>query len=629
MESNEIVSRKRKRFLTKFQENWLKNEMFNNWLSKKDDQTARCDPCSKDITIKYEGINALKKHKESDSHKQKMSAIKMSQSLSTFVVKTSNKESDETAISELCITYHTVYHHLSYRSMDCDVKLIKTLFKDSKICQSLHLGRTKSEMIAQNILCPLSVEIHLNSMQNKRFSIASDASNKGNIKLFPIAIQYFDLKSGIKNFVLDFYEDPNEKSEAIYKHLKTAMSENQLKIDNLIAYTGDNASVNYGINHSVYRSLTDEKANLIKANCNCHVLHNTAKYAMIELPFDIENLILKIYSHFSISAKRVAELKICYDFADNEFEGMKRHVITRWLSLFPAINRLIDSIVPLKSYFIGEGTDQSPPIIREFVWSETHNNTTLCELYLHFSSNFMKLFHITIKTFEQKKVNATNLYDLMFKVKTQLQNRINQKFFGSKVEENLKFFPETERKLFVKNAMNCYQRAINYFNKNFDFDYSPFKLFSKMNLDSPLLFKNVCEISKKLNLDCDFDSLFDEINSFNEILVELEKHKKNLDSISKYCEILSSNDFSNLSKVVESVMAVPVGNDFVERIFSHVKKLWTDQRSQLSIQLIKAEICIKNNFSINCIEFRDFIKENKKCINSVKSSSKYSFITKK
>jgi hypothetical protein len=443
MDSNNSISPKRKKkFLTRFQENWLKDEEFNKWLNKTDEYTAHCGICGKDITIKYEGINALNKHKDSESHKKKSNAVKMSQCLTTFITKTTEKESEESAISELCITYHNVCHHLSYRSMDCGVKLMKNLFKDSNICQSIQLGRTKMEMIAINILCPLSIETNLNSMKNQMFSIATDASNKGNIKLFPIAIQYFDKNSGIKNFVLEFYEDSNEKSHAIYNHLKAAMSDNKLEINNLIAFSGDNASVNYGVNQSIYRFLKDDNSNVIKANCNCHVLHNTAKYAMIELPFDIENLVLKVYSQFSISAKRLEELKSCFDFSDNEFEVMKRHVVTRWLSLFPAINRIIENISPLKSYFIGEGTDQSPSIIRDFIWADSYNGITLCELYLYFSSHFMKLFHITIKTFELKTTNATNLYNLMFEVKTKLENRLNHQFYGSKVMENLKFFPE-------------------------------------------------------------------------------------------------------------------------------------------------------------------------------------------
>jgi hypothetical protein len=81
----------------------------------------------------------------------------------------------------------------------------------------------------------------------------------------------------------------------------------------------------------------------------------------------------------------------------------------------------------------------------------------------------------------------------------------------------------------------------------------------------------------------------------------MNKSEGNLDSITKYCKILSAFESKNLTKVVETVMAIPVGNDFVERVFSGLKWVWTDQRNRMNISLIKAEICIKNNISLFCI----------------------------
>ena len=79
----------------------------------------------------------------------------MSQNLNSFVTKVSQKDVKDVAISELCLTFHSIKHHLSYRSMDCNNKLLKELFKDSKTCQDIHCGRTKMEALAQNILFPL------------------------------------------------------------------------------------------------------------------------------------------------------------------------------------------------------------------------------------------------------------------------------------------------------------------------------------------------------------------------------------------------------------------------------------------------------------------------------------------
>ncbi len=44
-----------------------------------------------------------------------------------------------------------------------------------------------------------------------------------------------------------------------------------------------------------------------------------------------------------------------------------------------------------------------------------------------------------------------------------------------------------------------------------------------------------------------------------------------------------SSDLPNLEKKLGAVMAIPIGSDFVERIFSVMKNLWTDERNRLSI----------------------------------------------
>ena len=80
-----------------------------------------------------------------------------------------------------------------------------------------------------------------------------------------------------------------------------------------------------------------------------------------------------------------------------------------------------------------------------------------------------------------------------------------------------------------------------------------------------------------------------------------------------------------MQKIIEIVMAIPVSNSYTERVFSIMKNLMTEERNQLDINSIKAEICIKMNFSMDCIKFANFAKTNPKLLNAVKSNKKYKF----
>ena len=77
------------------------------------------------------------------------------------------------------------------------------------------------------------------------FSVASDASNHGTTKLFPLSVRYWTPDLGVQTKVLDFYDDSDETSAAIHNQIVTKLEENGLRLDMISAYSADNASVNY------------------------------------------------------------------------------------------------------------------------------------------------------------------------------------------------------------------------------------------------------------------------------------------------------------------------------------------------------------------------------------------------
>jgi len=83
------------------------------------------------------------------------------------------------------------------------------------------------------------------------------------------------------------------------------LSEFDLNISNLVAYSADDAYDNYSINNSVYVYLKNDNSFIEKANCNCHVVDNSAQKALRLFTIDISNLVLKLYAEFSTSVKKV------------------------------------------------------------------------------------------------------------------------------------------------------------------------------------------------------------------------------------------------------------------------------------------------------------------------------------
>jgi hypothetical protein len=116
--------------------------------------------------------------------------------------------------------------------------------------------------------------LHLAMYLSPRFFVSTDASNlkKKNRKMFPVCIQYFCFKTGVNKKLLDFVELNDEHSGEVVEMLQTAIEDCGLDVQNVSAYSADNASVNFGRRKSVFTGLQSINANIVKANCNAHVI---------------------------------------------------------------------------------------------------------------------------------------------------------------------------------------------------------------------------------------------------------------------------------------------------------------------------------------------------------------------
>lgn len=133
----------------------------------------------------------------------------------------SSDDENITAV-ELALTFHTVKHNLSYNSMNCKNKLKRILFTDSKIANKIRSGITKMEALVTEVLGPYYVETVINDLNNHLFlCLQTDASNKKNIKLFPLVVQYFSINEGIQNRLIDIYENSNESADGMFEAIKS------------------------------------------------------------------------------------------------------------------------------------------------------------------------------------------------------------------------------------------------------------------------------------------------------------------------------------------------------------------------------------------------------------------------
>ncbi|XP_069076632.1 uncharacterized protein [Pleurodeles waltl] len=600
--------------------------------SSEDAYKATCSICNKDFTIAHGAEKDIKTHEAGSQHKKNASSRTKRATILAYLQPSFQTEVAKVTAAEATQVYHAVKHHISYRSLDCGFKLFKVIYPDSSIAMKASFDRTKASSITKNLLAPLSLQQAFEDLQDGYFSVCGDASNKGNIKLYPLLLQHFNFTSGVTYTLLDFYDDAAETTTAIAEQITTKLKEHELKLEHVAAYCGDSESVNYDRHHSVFQLLRQTNEDILPANCPAHILHNCAKQAINGLSMDVESFILKVYNHFSSSAKRTAELREFFSFVDLEWQPLFRHVPTRWLTLFPAIDRLLKCWAALKSYFISLGQEETPRAIWDFLGLESGEATmSHGEAYLFFVHDILIIFNTSVLQLEKDELSAPEVPGIFRILRSNLKDRVENRFFGFHVHNYLMSHDSELSTSMQRDFLNFVECSLKYLEKCFDFSGSHYlSALEPCCLREVLTFQQLCRAADAINMirHLELQYLFNEYSIIAPALRAVAG--SNLPCAQKWLNVFSKLpcEVPNIKKLMSFILSLPASNAPTERIFSQLKFTWTDTRNSCDVELAKAELQIQMNMKHSCADFYQFSLRNKKLQMSVCSDKKYSFKNK-
>lgn len=228
--------------------------------------------------------------------------------MTQFLIQKETPQALKIWIAEATLAFHTVKHHFSFKSMDCAATLLRSILPDSEIAQKISCARTKTEAIVSNVWAPYAIEILVNDLKNIPYvSVSTDSTNHGNIKVFPIVVQYFDhTQDGTQVKLLDLQDTKNEKSETISELIVNVSTKYYLK-NKITVLSADNTNTNFnGVarkgNENDFAHLKNKvNPELIGIGCPEHILNNGAHHGLDHFAlFDIDSIIVKIFNFFSI-----------------------------------------------------------------------------------------------------------------------------------------------------------------------------------------------------------------------------------------------------------------------------------------------------------------------------------------
>ncbi|XP_055913202.1 uncharacterized protein LOC129946862 [Eupeodes corollae] len=619
--------------------------IFNNDLQKKypmfeqldtnDQHIVFCATCNSSFSVAYKGKRDLDQHLLTEKHKKNIKSASSCKKVKDFLISRNSKFDDQVSAAEGALAYHTVVHHFGFRSVDCSHKFLKSILPDSKIAQHISSARTKTEAIVINVLAPLSLNCVLDDIKDTKYlSISTDASNHGVQKIFPILLQYFKIDSGVNIKVVDIQAMKDETSDTISNYLLSTLKKLNIS-SKCIAMSGDNCNTNFGgckragKNNVFYKLKMNGLSNLIGIGCPAHILHNNIQFGFDGLSLDVDSVVMKIYNHFSIYTVRSEKLKSFCESVQIEYKKLLSHSKTRWLSLFPAVERILQMFEGLKTYFLS--MDSPPLVLKNFFENDIN------EAYLWFFHSLMYFYSEQIGALEREKNSILETLEKIHTVQKVLKERISEKFIPLKVKEIFKKIVanggnRNEVLNIEQNLVEVYARCLKYLQSWCD-SLDEFNCFIWMNfnkvpewndIQNSLLYLgekgvNINE-NKLFDQFCNLKTFLEqEIKNINFINAPI--HEKWVNYFEKMCNL---ELYSELLMIAQFVFAIPAHNANVERIFSLINSQWTEERNRLKIENVKAILFCKHNFkNMSCTEFYNYILQNPETLNKIRSNDKY------
>ena len=372
---------------------------------------------------------------------------------------------------------------------------------------------------------------------------------------------------------------------------------------------------------------------LIGVGCPAHILNNCVHHGADTIDVDLENIMFKIYQYFHIYTVRTENLKQYCDFVDIEYRRMLSHSKTRWLSLFPGIERMIQMFPALKAFFLSQ--EKPPIVIKKFFEND------FSEIYLWHMHSFMSVFHTHIQAMEKENNSIMEVKKILNSVHTILLERKSKSFMSLKVKGLL---AEKRRDglgkgcdQFCADVQGLYSACLEYLEKWMT-PMEEFSTFMWMDLSEPPDWNDVEACIKYLGekgVPIDDVKCFDQVTNLkkftercnsDEEFIGLQVHQK----WTKYFEKAKSIAcYSELLKIAQFVFALPSHNANVERVFSLMQSQWTKERNQLSVASLKGILFVKYNLKeYSCKDFHAYMLSNRKLLGKISSTAKYGWVDK-
>ncbi|KAL8593255.1 hypothetical protein ACOMHN_009909 [Nucella lapillus] len=583
---------------------------------------AWCDYCQVDFKVSHGGWNDVQNHLETAGHERKSAAKNNTSALSAFGF-TQEKEMTDKELqvikAETLFSHFLVEHNLPISASDHAGPLFRAMFPNSEIAQRYGCARTKTTSLLQT--CSSTHQDALaEQMKNGPFIIGTDGSQEGTEKFYPIVLRTLTPAGTITTELLANPTcDESATGENIFGLLDRCLGRYDIPWKNCVALMCDNANVMTGRNKGVISYVLRKNSEVHLAGCVCHLLHISLKKGMKAFSkFDIDDILRQLHWYITKSTNRHQRLKAHQEACGVPAHAIVAHVPTRWLTMGPALLRILEQWEPLYKFLEeeyrkkkekGEHTqDAVVTRLRDFFRRRTP------KLYVYFYASVIEIFEDTNRHIQSDSARLHTVkrdIDQLFRklvsgvAKPAAMNQGHIMNIDITAAYNIKkpegLFIGRGARDHIEAGVDTAEKEAFFKNVSHGEVSDPFKTKTKEFDDVAYFFRRFpCLLPEGVTADT-VELEFNDFASDGEIppasdkQPDAEEYWKLLATIKDHKGCLR---FRILARVMLGILLIPVSSASCERVFSIVTKTRTDFRPNLSSKTLESLLVVKTKTDV-------------------------------
>ena len=450
---------------TKFSSAWLSTKDSNgdfvsDWCEKgKDDYHGYCKVCKIDLKCDNGGKLQLLAHCSYKKHKEGMKLTKdKKQAKLTFSANKPGTTSSAkgitsflTVTNDACMEAEILWLtkmaccNFSLRSADHIGDLFRAMFPDSQIAKDFTMSRTKASYVIGEALGPHFTETIISDLieSGLPFSVHFDETTTSQIKKqMDVALRFWSAKHDEVWTV--FYTSlffGHAEGQKVAEKLYNKMVEDGLPVEKLATLIRDGPNVNKtifrSVNHLIKQSNVNFPGLVDLGTCVLHTVHNAFNKGMEQFGKEVDQLCFDLHTLFKSSAARREDFRQVQADMEVAMNNFQQHTIVRWLSIGPAIKRILQQWDAI-CHFVSELAADSKKVPKSVNFRRINSmlgagEKARTKVLLEFFSACTPVFEQFLLLFQKSTPVTHLLYDSI----CDLLKRIMRRFMKSEALENV------------------------------------------------------------------------------------------------------------------------------------------------------------------------------------------------